>query len=134
MFSDCIPHKRSYQTKQKYIQHLYLKHSNLLPGKGLFLLRHDKNISKSGFDCSECGKNFKRKDHLQCHIKKVHESKIKSVTINKAESEKKNPQSVTEHKIESEIIILDETFSQCSLVDISLNINEKQNESIIILD
>lgn len=26
LFSCCIPHKRSYQTKQKFIQHLFLKH------------------------------------------------------------------------------------------------------------
>lgn len=136
LFSECIPQKRSYKSKQKYIQHLYLKHSNLLPGKGMFLLNHDRNICTDGFLCSQCGKNFKRKDHLQCHIKHVHNSSKISVSTKQNpinESEVNNNQH--DIKNDNDIIILDETFSQCSLVDINLNITtENQDEKFIILD
>lgn len=137
LFSNCIPHKRSYQTKQKYVQHVYLKHSNLLPGQGLFLINQDQNISCNGFWCSKCGKNFKRKDHLQNHINKVKTCSSGSILTKNPNLDKIQNISKKDKKYETEIITLDETFSQCSLVDISLTIpvnQENQDDSIIIID
>ncbi|CAF1004518.1 unnamed protein product [Brachionus calyciflorus] len=136
LFSNCIPQKRSYKTKQKYVQHLCLKHGFQLPGQGLFLLNNDKNIKYGGFVCKKCKKNFKRKDHLEAHIKNVEcsksskkkqDSKIKD---NKADL-RKDFLSVSNkyQKKDDDILILEKSFSNCSLVDISL-----EQPSIICLD
>lgn len=138
LFSNCIPHKRSYQTKQKYIQHLYLKHSNLLPGNGLFLLNNDTNMSLNGFWCSNCGKNFKRKDHLLSHFKKVVRCSNALVLSYNPEHEKAkqvhDQTSTTKTSNDQEIVVLEEKLSQCSLVNISLTIHENNDDSVICLD
>lgn len=138
LFSVCIPHKRSYQTKQKYIQHLYLKHSNLLPGNGIFLLNNDNNMCVNGFWCSKCGKNFQRKDHLYSHFRKVVKCSNGEIMIIDPGLKEKQQRGKKEKEIktpvESDIIVLEETLTQCSLVDISLDVQEKNNDSIICLD
>ncbi|CAF0837346.1 unnamed protein product [Brachionus calyciflorus] len=104
MFSTCFSHQRSYKTKQKYIQHLCLKHSQQLPGKGLFLLNGDENVSSDGFWCSKC------------------DAKVLETDPGFKIIQRKNRKSKTKDEDDSEIICLNETFSTtCSLIDISLD-------------
>ncbi|CAF1036269.1 unnamed protein product [Brachionus calyciflorus] len=122
LFSNCIPHKKSYSTRQKYVQHLCLKHAHQLPGQGLFLLNNDHNIQFGGFRCEKCNRLFRRKDHLQSHISNVCTKEKKSRKF------KKN--NVVENDNElNETILLDESFGSCRLIDISLD-----ESSVICLD
>lgn len=137
LFSNCIPQKKSYKTKQKYIQHLYLKHSNMLPANGLFLLNNDSNMCINGFWCSKCGKNFKRKDHLYSHFRKVALCSNGSLMIENPGLERKKGQKAKKNNIkktDTDIIILEKSMTDCSLVDISLTVDEKNDQSIICLD
>ncbi|CAF0980189.1 unnamed protein product [Brachionus calyciflorus] len=122
LFSNCIPQKKSFKTKQKFVQHLCLKHAHQLPGQGLFLLSNDKSIQYGGFKCDNCSKIYTRKDHFQRH---------KSLICLTKQSTKPNKNQKKQQVIEASnsTITLDESFASCRLVDISLD-----ESSVICLD
>lgn len=111
LFSDCIPFNRSYITKQKYIQHLCLKHPHQLPGQGIFLLNSDSNIRFGGFNCEKCGRNFKRKDHFFNHSRNIDCKKEKANESNengKINKELKSAEEKGEEiNLDDSIIVLD---------------------------
>lgn len=133
LFSNCLPQKRSYKTKQKYVHHLCLKHAFQLPGQGVFLLNNDHNVRHGGFCCSKCGKNFKRKDHFDSHVKNV-ENCTKSQKLIEKPTEKEalcgvNKPIILDSNGDISLVELEKSFSTCSLIDISLD-----QPSIICLD
>lgn len=74
-FSDCSKNQKSFASKFGFVQHLCLKHTNQLPGGGLFLLqRQEKTLARinqknvqNEFKCKHCGKLYKRKDAYLKH-------------------------------------------------------------------
>ncbi|CAF1021476.1 unnamed protein product [Brachionus calyciflorus] len=126
LFSNCFPHKRSYKTKQKYVQHLCLKHAFQLPGQGIFLLNNDHNVRYGGFGCQKCGKNFKRKDHFDSHVKNVENCSktqrgLKKPTDKVASEDKEQNVFSLDSSRDISMIEMEKSFSTCSLIDISLD-------------
>ena len=122
LFSNCIPQKKTFKTKEKFVQHLCLKHANQLPGQGLFLLSNDKSIQYGVFKCDKCSKIFNRRDHFQRHINL---SCIKKKCLKPKRTQKKKQVQYTSNST----ITLDESFDSCRIVNISLD-----ESSVICLD
>lgn len=69
LFKDCSEQKKSFASKQKFIQHLKIIHDHELPMGGAFISPNDKSTQPGGFWCSVCGHHYCRRDHLLNHFK-----------------------------------------------------------------
>lgn len=85
---DCNKTKRSFASKFAFIQHLCLKHTDELPGGGLFLLqRQEKTLAKirqkdpNIYYCNYCAKVYRRKKALENHEEKCSQKNEKDEDI-----------------------------------------------------
>ena len=89
-YFECIEVNKSFATKFGYVQHLCLKHTDKLPGGGLFLLqRQEKTLEKikqlknqQNFECIHCGKSYKRKKPYERHEQSCAYSELDGSRIN----------------------------------------------------